>query len=101
MIRHPPRSTLFPYPTLFRFVVIAGVDVVPPRLYRLSQNGNGGVNIARRSPHLGTSELHCPVAHAVQGHRCARQREAAGEISLLHHFVSPTAVRHLLWLVIG
>src|SRR2546426_5637882 len=33
MIRRPPRSTLFPYTTLFRSRPVHGVDG-PPRLYR-------------------------------------------------------------------
>jgi hypothetical protein len=56
-------------------------------VYRLSQNSNGGVNVAWRPPHLGTRKLHCTVAHAVQGHRSAGQREAAGEINLSNHLV--------------
>src|SRR3712207_7858310 len=35
MIRHPPRSTLFPYTTLFRSVLL---EVVLHQHYRISQN---------------------------------------------------------------
>src|SRR2546430_15399997 len=34
MIRRPPRSTLFPYTTLFRSAVAPGDDVHPPRGWR-------------------------------------------------------------------
>src|SRR2546422_2896593 len=42
MIRRPPRSTLFPYTTLFRSVVVetrrAAMDVVVPAIHRLIGN---------------------------------------------------------------
>src|SRR5262249_23611824 len=71
-----------------RNVEVGDIDVVQAGLHRLPENSDGGVDIAWRSPHLRTSKLHCTVAHSVQLHRCALQRETAAEISLLHHFVS-------------
>src|SRR3712207_8185037 len=43
MIRRPPSSTLFPYPTLFRSVVVAGPD-----------------RAARRAPARGEDRRHRP-----------------------------------------
>src|SRR5258706_3540123 len=39
MIRRPPRSTLFPYTTLFRSRVSAGIPSKHPSFYRLTQSG--------------------------------------------------------------
>jgi hypothetical protein len=36
--------------------------------------------------------LYGPVAHAIQGHRSAGQREASGEINLSNHSVPPGTV---------
>src|SRR3712207_8526339 len=50
MIRRPPRSTLFPYTTLFR----SGVDVHegPPacQVHRLPQQGLGAIDVRRVQP---------------------------------------------------
>src|SRR5580692_2534703 len=48
-----------------RSVVVARVNVVHARLYRLSQNSNGGIHIFRWSPDARASQLHGAVAHAV------------------------------------
>src|SRR2546422_5988290 len=62
MIRRPPRSTLFPYTTLFRSDRGYGADVAPPRLGSSSHcRGKRGRNLtwrfttARSEEH--TSEL--------------------------------------------
>src|SRR2546430_4951250 len=57
MIRRPPRSTLFPYTTLFRSLIVDGIHVAPPML-RLALKGAGTpmlVTDARSEEH--TSEL--------------------------------------------
>ena len=69
-----------------RTVKVAGIDVVHAGRDRLSQNGNRGLHIARRSPHLRAGKLHRAIAHAVQGHRCAGKREGAAKIVLLSSF---------------
>src|ERR1700724_1383011 len=46
-------------------VVVAGVDVVYARLYRLSQNSNGGINILRRSPNARAGQWHGAIGDAV------------------------------------
>src|SRR5256885_10983348 len=57
MIRRPPRSTLFPYTTLFRSVHAAVHQVrVAPDPYRLNASGNAQAH--RSEEH--TSELQSP-----------------------------------------
>src|SRR2546427_3503776 len=67
MIRRPPRSTLFPYTTLFRSgvvgVVATGLDVVYPRRHvvlfeRVRQSG-----VDRKSTRLNSS--HSQISYAV------------------------------------
>src|SRR5258707_5517599 len=51
MIRRPPRSTLFPYTTLFRSerqAHVLGPDAQPARLSRLLQAGGRGAGMAAR-----------------------------------------------------
>src|SRR2546429_4974191 len=42
MIRRPPRSTLFPYTTLFRSLNAPGVAVVAERIARFMESGTTG-----------------------------------------------------------
>src|SRR3712207_9280935 len=65
MIRRPPRSTLFPYTTLFRSYSIAGASVLPPgwRGRWMSGRGEplpGGESTARHGgkPRCRRSEEH-------------------------------------------
>src|SRR3712207_7236925 len=55
MIRRPPRSTLFPYTTLFRSVVVAGLDVVGQRelQHRGLRRGDPREVDRPRQPHVG------------------------------------------------
>src|SRR5687767_15650574 len=57
MIRRPPRSTLFPYTTLFRSGLIVDIDDGPRReFHQLSESQRFFVDIALRSEEH-TSEL--------------------------------------------
>src|SRR2546426_8542631 len=64
MIRRPPRSTLFPYTTLFRSAYVGAVlfflyvPLVPPLLFSLGEGGPGGAGGLRSEEH--TSELQSP-----------------------------------------
>src|SRR2546427_8717918 len=78
MIRRPPRSTLFPYTTLFRSVVpseevLAAIDRVhplvpvdhgpePARVFRFADGAPGGVG-DRKSTRLNSS--HSQISYAV------------------------------------
>src|SRR3989442_3376312 len=65
MIRRPPRSTLFPYTTLFRSLVIRhlgeGVLVVDPQFH--VQQANPELGIDRKSTRLNSS--HVRISYAV------------------------------------
>src|SRR2546422_7660038 len=56
MIRRPPRSTLFPYTTLFRSPCLVGVQVVP-RVGR-RQQARGLRGIAQHGVEIDRSEEH-------------------------------------------
>jgi len=43
-----------------RAAVVAGVDVVHTRLYRLAENGNGGVNVTWRPKTTGPTSCIAP-----------------------------------------
>src|SRR2546422_7284076 len=62
MIRRPPRSTLFPYTTLFRSVVtLAGTDCRPLLFRRRASRGRQSVD--RKSTRLNSS--HGYISYAV------------------------------------
>src|SRR5260221_4546396 len=69
MIRRPPRSTLFPYTTLFRSAHDAGgraVDGARPRALRLGRDRVGsrpGRDLDRKSTRLNSS--HTVISYAV------------------------------------
>src|SRR3982751_1566417 len=63
MIRRPPRSTLFPYTTLFRSVLEGHHDRRHPVLLRLPQAAGLGVGQDRKSTRLNSS--HANISYAV------------------------------------
>src|SRR3712207_7359165 len=70
MIRRPPRSTLFPYTTLFRS--LQGFVVQGRQIGRLLRGGQRG-----RGRRLGLQGLQ-PVGHLVGGQRFDRLRRGGG-----------------------
>src|SRR5256885_2953554 len=50
MIRRPPRSTLFPYTTLFRSVVVRGADCVVIVPHKRSQQGERVLGLPKGHP---------------------------------------------------
>src|ERR1022692_5163298 len=65
MIRRPPRSTLFPYTTLFRSVCNAGIDWQRNRLVGAARSGAD-----RKSTRLNSS--HLVISYAVF---CLKKKE--------------------------
>src|SRR5258707_2190543 len=88
MIRRPPRSTLFPYPTLFRSLQPLGSNPVGPTLYmnstaapRIEGNligmpGYSPFTPDRKSTRLNSS--HANISHAVF---CLKKTEQLGSVS--------------------
>src|SRR2546430_4723975 len=75
MIRRPPRSTLFPYTTLFRSKVVVGVqNVVAEKLISIA------VELARAGFEDGVdvASAVAPLAGVVQ--RCLRSEEHTSEL---------------------
>src|SRR5258706_9900419 len=87
MIRRPPRSTLFPYPTLFRS--LSGAN-----LYSGDTSVAGGILSISADANLGTGgtvnpgEGTTPSFHA--GSACSRTPPGAGSRGLLIHEKNPT-----------
>src|SRR2546422_2008165 len=95
MIRRPPRSTLFPYTTLFRSVDCAGLN--PDKLtVALEADGQGNIRVQDRSEEH-TSELQSRL-HLVcrlllekkktaRGHSANRKLEHADDVrnAVQHH----------------
>src|SRR5256885_10247573 len=58
MIRRPPRSTLFPYTTLFRSMQVPGADQFVQIAFRLNEIPGSFLTCSRSEEH--TSELQSP-----------------------------------------
>src|SRR3712207_6885687 len=63
MIRRPPRSTLFPYTTLFRSVVAVGRDLVEHREPGLVDGAHDGVG--RRQPAVAPDQEELAAVEAL------------------------------------
>src|SRR5438874_9804317 len=69
MILRPPRSTLFPYTTLFRSEIILpgaltkSFDARPGDVFKAEYDGLGSVNVDRKSTRLNSS--HVEISYAV------------------------------------
>src|SRR3712207_7127942 len=102
MIRRPPRSTLFPYTTLFRSTGVAVAGAVrhraaagpQPRPRRPRPGGSGpppaGVGRDRKSTRLNSS--HANISYAVF---CLKKKKKHNEItmhSLVHIDIHTTAI---------
>src|SRR3712207_7415621 len=84
MIRRPPRSTLFPYTTLFRSAAaraaegaieagaLAGVAGAPPLLLDDDEDGVGVAVVDRKSTRLNSS--HANISYAVF---CLKKKKSA------------------------
>src|SRR5690348_17689086 len=90
MIRRPPRSTLFPYTTLFRSHRIPAVGISGPRLRRnrdgcppLVAFGGSPRPLGARTPRAGTERPAGPG----RGSRCGRSEEHTSELQSPVHLV--------------
>src|SRR2546430_8877774 len=63
MIRRPPRSTLFPYTTLFRSVTELPTGILEAVAGRLDLPGLMGIRVDRKSTRLNSS--HSQISYAV------------------------------------
>src|SRR2546422_3751588 len=80
MIRRPPRSTLFPYTTLFRSRGRAARRIRCPRGQESSSSD------ARHAPPAGTRQP-CPDGRPPPGRGCRRSEEHTSELQSRLHLV--------------
>src|SRR2546429_6220100 len=76
MIRRPPRSTLFPYTTLFRSVQIGHPDAVQALL-----NPSHEINTHFSIPPYQDIEMKSPLVHTVLDRKSTRLNSSHGYIS--------------------
>src|SRR5690348_17414041 len=83
MIRRPPRSTLFPYTTLFRSIGVVGDEIAPAQL--------NGIELQRARPLLDEPFSHGAgdgmADRAVLRHRRLRSEEHTSELQSPVHLV--------------
>src|SRR5689334_23807243 len=84
MLRRPPRSTLFPYTTLFRSDVVQLRHLLADLLDELGVVGDHGRGLARR--HL-VEAAHVDVAAHERGGRLERSEEHTSELQSQFHLV--------------
>src|SRR3712207_6944524 len=92
MIRRPPRSTLFPYTTLFRSLelLVAALQLLGEggQLLRPAQDdvedgatqARGGLDLDRKSTRLNSS--HANISYAVF---CLKKNKVLDHLHILHH----------------
>ncbi len=68
-----------------RTIEVAGVDVIDAARNGFPQYRDRSVNVARRSPHVWAGKLHRAIAHSVQSHGGAGEREGAAKVWLIRH----------------
>src|SRR5258708_20877348 len=84
MIRRPPRSTLFPYTTLFRSLDVGGADHLAPFLGFIA---NELAEVARRARKHHAAEVGEPGLHGGIGQREGRSEEHTSELQSPDHLV--------------
>src|SRR2546427_1518322 len=90
MIRRPPRSTLFPYTTLFRSAV-QRIGAARHQGLQLADDGTGHGNRDRKSTRLNSS--HSQISYAVF---CLKKKKAVGELTLARGTTIIDEPTHLL-----
>src|SRR3989454_5602884 len=98
MIRRPPRSTLFPYTTLFRSVTLKGpkdFKLIGTPAKRLDTpdkvNGKATFGIDVRLPGIDRKSTRLNSSHLVISYAvfCLKKKKAADAYSLVHGHFSP------------
>src|SRR3712207_7818992 len=91
MIRRPPRSTLFPYTTLFRsafddaLTLTPGQDDIDRQLQQLSQGSGVDDELAKIKAELGTGSGQAPALEP--GKEEPRSEEHTSELQSRQHLV--------------
>src|SRR2546429_6523585 len=83
MIRRPPRSTLFPYTTLFRSVGLPVVAVFGPTDPEGTAPVTPRCSIVQQKPYCSPCFLRC----CPTDHRCIRSEEHTSELQSRLHLV--------------
>src|SRR5437588_8788575 len=89
MIRRPPRSTLFPYTTLFRSAADAIGLQGPLQNVRLQQNGETSKRADRKSTRLNSS--HTVISYAVFCLKKKKNKNSADQYGGREHRRQPAA----------
>src|SRR3712207_6866429 len=82
MIRRPPRSTLFPYTTLFRSVLVRGVHVPTPR-----RDFGDGVHAVSQKPPVCLWVFGLGETAAEPDYRDSRSEEHTSELQSRQYLV--------------
>src|SRR5688572_31496523 len=96
MLRRPPRSTLFPYTTLFRSPVILELRRSGRRGQRVRMSGKRGATLDRKSTRLNSS--HSQISYAVF---CLKKKTkkfylAKTDALFLQDLILPKAKKHVV-----
>src|SRR5258708_16093393 len=84
MIRRPPRSTLFPYTTLFRSAFVEGESIV--KVAVLLEKGDPGRGLGRQEARVEKA-VGRQAAGAQHGHEGFRSEEHTSELQSPDHLV--------------
>src|SRR5256885_5569528 len=93
MIRRPPRSTLFPYTTLFRsfgLIGILGDDQIDAAIFVIIANGGA----ARSEEHTSELQSPCNLVCRLLLEKKKKADRASLRFSLSTHACPPLALRH-------
>src|SRR3712207_7224679 len=85
MIRRPPRSTLFPYTTLFRSAVRDTLSAAYPERAAAGWGHCSAVNCAGTDPRQGTEYVHMMVSSLMCG--AGRSEEHTSELQSRQYLV--------------
>src|SRR5438034_8768557 len=90
MIRRPPRSTLFPYTTLFRSVLAGGQSLIPLLALRLARpevliDINGVDELSRSEEHTSELQSHSDLVCRLLLEKKKRSRARTRNASYCRH----------------